>query len=314
MAHSLEVIDGGFFTTVQDIGRYGYQGYGVPVSGALDQFALRAGNILVGNPEGSAGLEITLIGPTIKFSFDTVVCVTGGNLGQLLNGEMFPLWEPVHVGKGSVISFSGQVEGVRAYLSVWPGLNVPVVLGSRSTYVGAGIGGLDGRAIVEGDSIPVSENISFPPSIGRRLSPNDLPSYRNQAKLRAIIGPQSDSFTEHGVSTFFSSSYEVTPYCNRMGYRLNGPIIQHKNGPDIISDGNPSGAIQVSGEGLPIILLADRGTTGGYTKIATVISVDLSLIAQAQAGDTLSFSSITVPEAHRILTDQEDFLMALQRS
>ena len=125
MAHSLEVIDGGFFTTVQDMGRYGYQRYGVPVSGALDQFALRAGNILVGNPEGSACLEITLIGPTIKFSFDTVICVTGGNLGQLLNGEMFPLWEPVHVGKGSVISFSGQVEGVRAYPVSYTHLTLP---------------------------------------------------------------------------------------------------------------------------------------------------------------------------------------------
>jgi biotin-dependent carboxylase-like uncharacterized protein len=306
----IEVIEAGLFTTVQDLGRYGYQRYGVPVSGALDTFAMRVANILVDNSEGDAGLEVTFLGPRMSFLEETVIAVTGGDLGPMLNGHPIPCWQSVVVPRGGVLSFSGARDGIRAYLAIAGGIDVPVVLGSRSTYTRSGLGGLGGRALAPGDRIPVATKGS-PVQAGRGLAPPHIPSYGHIHILRVVLGPQDDAFTERGIATLLSSTYTVTPMFDRMGYRLEGETIEHKGGADIVSDGTPSGAVQVTGDGQPIVLLADRGTTGGYTKIATVVSVDLARIAQAQAGDTVAFRAVTLEQAHRELEEQEKLVREL---
>ena len=308
----LEVIESGIFTTVQDLGRYGYQRYGVPVSGALDQFALRVANLLVGNADGNAGLEMTFIGPRLRFLTDTVIAVTGGDLGPLVDNQPIPCWQSVAVSRGGVLSFSGPRDGIRAYLAVAGGIDVPPVLGSRSTYTRSKLGGLAGRALAPGDRLPVSPRGPLPQVAGRDLPVQSIPAYGNSHALRVLLGPQDDAFMERGIETFLSSTYTITSASDRMGSRLQGPVIEHKTGADIVSEGTPFGAIQVTGDGLPIVLLADRGTTGGYTKIATVISVDLAGIAQAQADDTVKFRSITLEEAHRALREQERVIEELR--
>jgi len=308
----LEVIENGIFTTVQDLGRYGYQRYGVPVSGAVDQFSIRVANILVGNAENDAGLEITLVGPTIRFLDNTVIAVTGGQLGPMVDDRPIQCWRSVAVTRGACLSFSGQQDGMRAYLAVAGGIDVPRVLGSRSTFIRAKLGGLDGRQLMNGDTLGVLDTRLSSQIVGSALMPWNIPTYGNHHILRVTLGPQDNAFTEKGMRTLLSSTYTVSSTSDRMGSRLIGPVVEHKKGADIVSDGTSFGAIQITGEGLPIILLADRGTTGGYTKIANVISVDLARIAQAQIADTVQFRSVTLSEAHGALREQERVIAELR--
>lgn len=310
----LEVLQPGVFTTVQDLGRFGYQRYGVPVSGAMDSFALRAANILVGNQEGDAALEVTLIGFGVRFLADTVVAGAGADLGAALDGAPFPMWKAVAVPQGSTLSFAQVNDGMRAYLAVAGGIDVQLVMGSRSTFTRSRLGGLDGRTLKAGDTLSTPAQATTSRVHGRRFPSGRVPRYGHSHILRVVLGPQDDAFTAEGVRTFLSSSYTVSPQSDRTGYRLHGTPIQHKKGADIISDGIPLGAVQVTGDGMPIILLADRGTTGGYTKIAAVISADIPLIAQAAPGDTLSFRPVTVEEAHQALREQEALFRQLRDS
>ncbi len=307
----IEVIDGGLFTTVQDLGRYGYQRYGVTVSGAMDLFALRMANILAGNQEDDAGLEITLAGPRLRFLTDTVISITGADLDPRLDGEPVPMWQAVAVPEGGTLSFGGVRDGMRAYLAVFGGIDVPQVLGSRSTFTRSRLGGLEGRTLEAGDILSAVGDGQVTRVEGRKLPRELVPTYGNAHTLRVVVGLQDDAFTEEGVQTFLSSAYTVTPQSDRIGYRFQGPKIQHKGGADIVSDGIPFGAVQVAGDGMPIVLLADRGTTGGYTKIATVISADLAGLAQATPGDTVSFQPVSVEEAHQALRQQEDRIQLL---
>lgn len=308
----IELLDGGLLTTVQDMGRYGYQRYGVPVSGAMDLLALRVANILVGNQEGEAGLEITLVGPRLRFLADTVISITGADLAPHLNDEPVSMWQAVAVPRGGTLSFGSFRDGVRAYLAVAGGIDVPRVLGSRSTFTRSRLGGLEGRALRAGDVLSAIGEGPVTRVEGRRLPREQVPIYGHGHRLRVVLGPQDDAFTEEGVQTFLSSTYTVTPQSDRMGYRFQGPRVQHKGGADIVSDGIPFGGVQVTGDGMPIVLLADRGTTGGYTKIATVISADLASVAQALPGDTVSFQSVSVEEAHQALRQQEDLIQRLR--
>ena len=311
--HAIEVIDGGFFTTVQDLGRYGYQRYGVPVSGAMDQFALRVANILAGNPPSSAAFEITLQGPRLRFLTDTVIALAGADLDPRIDDGPVPMWRPTAVPAGAELSFGRARDGMRTYLAVAGGIDVPVVLGSRSTFTRTGLGGLEGRALKAGDAVSVCGD---PPGRvhGRTLSQEEVPAYGHDHAVRVILGPQEDAFTAEGIATFLSAAYEVSPKSDRIGCRLKGPHVQHNGSPDIVSDGIPFGAVQVAGDGLPIVLMADRGTTGGYTKVATVISVDLSRLAQALPGDRVSFRAVSLEEAQLALRDQEAALDRLARS
>ena len=308
----IEVQDGGLLTTVQDLGRYGYQRYGVPVAGALDQFALRIANVLVGNREGDAGLEITVMGPRLRFLADTVISIAGADLNPRLDDEPVPMWRAVVMPQGATLSFGGIRDGVRAYLAVAGGIDVPQVLGSRSTYTRSRLGGLEGRALQPGDRLLAVGQGHVTQVQGRMLAGDQIPSYGVNHAVRVVLGPQEDAFTQQGIQTFLSAAYTVTPQSDRVGYRYQGPRIQHKGGADIISDGIPFGAVQVTGDGMPIVLLADRGTTGGYTKIATVISVDLAEVAQAMPGHTMSFRSVAVDEAHQALKQQEDLIQELK--
>ena len=304
----IEVLDGGMLTTVQDLGRYGYQRYGVPVSGALDLFALRAGNRLVGNADEAAGLEITLIGPRLRFLSAAMIAITGANLDPRVDGRGVPMWQSVAVSQGATLTFGDALDGVRAYLAVAGGFDVPLVLGSRSTYTRSKLGGLEGRAVQAGDRLRGPAAPTVEGGCSRRLPRRLVPAYGRRHALRVMLGPQDDAFSEEGIRAFLSSAYQVSNESDRIGYRLKGPTITHKAGPDIISDGIPFGAVQVPADGQPIVLLADRGTTGGYTKIATVISADLPRLAQAMPSDEVTFVRVSPEDAARALREQEDHL------
>ncbi len=310
----LEVIQPGLLTTVQDLGRWGYQGYGVPVCGALDPVSLRIGNILVGNHESLAGLEMTGVGPTLRFTEDAVVAVTGADLGPRIDSKPIPSWESLRVPSGSTLSFGGPLDGLRAYLAVAGGIDVPPVMGSRSTDLKSGFGGLNGRAIQAGDKLPIGQS-----SLAENWSPKSLPAaisrqptYGQTFEIRVVMGPQDRMFTKTGIAVLLTSEYTVSTDSDRTGCRLEGPPVGHVRGPDIVSDGSALGSIQVPGSGAPIILLADRGTTGGYTKVATVISPDIGLLAQAMPGAKVRFAAVSVEEAHEILREQEDMIREIK--
>jgi len=295
----LEVLEPGLLTTVQDLGRFGYQRWGIPAAGAMDPFALKAANLLVGNPPGAAGLEITLLGPKIAFTEGCAIAVTGADLGPRLDGREIEGWRRHLVRPGSVLEFSGRRSGARAYLAVSGGLALEPWLGSRSTYLMASVGGLEGRALRAGDQLPIGRSSL---SLARpSVPPERRPAYSSSPTVRVILGPHADRFTDEGISTFLNGTYVVSPSSNRMGYRLEGPTIAHSRGPDLISCGIPLGGIQVPGSGQPIILMADHQTTGGYTMIATVIQTDIPLVAQCLPGETIRFRSVDLDEARAAL-------------
>jgi len=304
---SLEVLQPGVLTTVQDLGRYGFSQFGVPPSGALDAFSLRVGNLLVGNPEGNACLEITLMGLKLKVLREIVIAITGGDLSPTLNGEGLEMWKTHLVIEGDLIEFKGVRRGCRAYLAICGGFDVPPLMESKSTYLSGKFGGYEGRPLRRGDILFTSDVPVSWGRLGLRFPKEAIPSIEKEAILRVILGPQDDQFTERGMKTFSSSLYRVTPQCDRMGLRLDGPQIERQ--PDveesIISEGLIPGSIQVPGDGKPIIILTEL-VTGGYTKIATVISTDLPKVAQLKPGDRVRFEPISIEEAHHLLREQEN--------
>ena len=310
---TFEILDPGLLTTVQDRGRYGYQRYGVPVSGAMDQFALRMANLMAGNDQGAAALEVTVRGPKIEFHTSTWIAVTGADISPKVDDRPVPMWESLEIEEGSILEFDELRDGMRAYIAVRGGIDVPTVMGSRSTYLKGQFGGLEGRALQGGDllSTLAPANDDFQP---KRLPSNyTSPVYGGIHRLRVIPGPQDHAFEPEALSKFLTARYRVHPDSDRMGYMLDGPKIEHLEGADIVSDGNPNGAVQIHGDGIPRILLADRGTTGGYTKIAAVISVDLSGLAQALPGQSVSFRQVTVEEAQEALREQESVIRSVAR-
>ncbi len=297
----LRVLDGGMFTTVQDLGRAGCQRYGVPASGAMDRSACLAANALAGNPPDAAVLEMTLVGPRLEFTAPATVALAGADLGAHLDDESLESWQSVTVFPGQTLWFAGPEDGARGYLAILGGIDVPVVLGSRSTYVRSRFGGLGGRPLAAGDRLAVAGDAARVLAGTRRVRSSERPAFGHDHAIRVVRGPQDDRFTPEGMETFLSSSYVVTAGADRMGYRLQGPAIAHSRGADIVSDGSPLGAVQVAGDGQPIVLMVDRGTAGGYAKIATVITVDTWRLAQAAPGDTVRFSEVTLAEAHAAL-------------
>lgn len=312
MTFKMVVENPGFLTTVQDLGRYGYQQFGMPVAGAMDDYALQAANLLVGNPRGEAGLEITYSGFSTRFEGRGRVAVTGADLGAKLNGRPLEPWQSVVVEDGDMIVFTAVKKGCRAYMALEGGVSVPEVMGSKSTYIKAEIGGYNGRKLVKGDVLESGEkgHINFEGSI--RVPDEFLPQYSGDVNVRLVMGPQDDCFPPEEIEKFLNSKYAVTNQCDRMGYRLEGPAIKHSSGPDIISDGIALGAIQVPGHGRPIIMMRDRQTTGGYTKIANVISVDIPLLAQLKPGDRVSFTRVSVEEAQALFREREELLKRLE--
>ncbi len=295
----LEVIQPGLLTTVQDLGRRGYERFGVPVAGAMDPFALRAANALVGNPPEAAGLEITAAGPTLRATANCLVSVCGADMGLRVNGWPIPTWVSAFVRRGWRIEFSGQRSGCRAYLAAAGGIVTPLVMGSRSTYLRGGFGGMEGRALRTGDWLPIAPvEWHLPTRAARQLPGNLLPSYDDQPTVEVIVGPQTDAFTGEGVRAFFDGEYQISPTADRMGYRLQGPAIAHRGPADIVSDGIVLGTVQVPADRQPIVMMADRQTTGGYPKIAVAASADVPLLAQCLPGrGSVRFRETSVEQA-----------------
>lgn len=310
---ALAVLDGGLLTTVQDLGRPGYERYGVPVCGAMDRFALQAANSLVGNHLGEAALEMTVLGPRLRAEHDCLIALAGADLGPRVDERPVAGWRTHRLRRGQMLDFTGPAHGCRGYLAVAGGFAIDPVLGSRSTFLRGRWGGVEGRALQAGDLLRLRDpNPDQPGRAGGAVAPADVPRYVHELTVRVVLGPQDDLFTPAGIDTLLGSVYEVGAESDRMGYRLRGPRVEHRAGADIVSDGVVMGSVQVPGDGQPIIMMADRQTTGGYTKIATVATADLPLLAQCQPGvGRVRFARVTEAVAVELLRDMERRLARL---
>ncbi|MEH7222256.1 biotin-dependent carboxyltransferase family protein [Bacillus sp. JJ1566] len=300
------VLKKGLYTTFQDLGRYGYQRFGVVTSGAMDSYSMQLANILVGNPRGEAVLEMTMIGPSLRVEADLItIAVCGADLSMTVNENKAPLWKSFVVKKGDLIRFGKPLSGTRAYLAVAGGFDAEEVLGSKSYYAKAKLG----TEIKDGDILyGTLRAIRKSTGLARHL----IPSFRKEIVVRAIPGPHEDYFTEDAIEQFFTNSFQAVQG-DRMGYRLKGTMpLQHRDKTEIASDAIPLGGIQVPSSGEPIILLADRQTTGGYPRIATVISVDIYKIAQLPPGGTIRFKRCSIETAHELYKKRVKFLENLQ--
>ncbi|EJR16640.1 biotin-dependent carboxyltransferase family protein [Bacillus paranthracis] len=313
----VEVLHAGMFTTVQDLGRSHYQQYGVPVGGAMDQSALRMINMLVGNEENEAALEMTIMGPKLLIKKTTLLAIGGADMEPLLNGERIPLWRPILAEEGSMLCFGKVKSGCRTYVTFAGGIHIDRTMGSKSTYIRAAIGGIEGRMLKKGDYF----QIGVQPEMANRfiqdlqkderiktkwaISNSVLPKYKKHPKLRVIVDFEYNQFTEESKKAFFTKEYKVSNYADRMGYRVEGEILNRAVEKEILSSSVTFGTIQVPNGGQPIILMADRQTTGGYPRMGNIISVDLPLIAQLKPGDYVSFEKITLEEAEQLYIEKE---------
>ena len=311
---TIEVLSPGPLTTLQDIGRFGYGRYGVPTSGALDTFSLRAANVLVGNNENEACLEITMFGLRISALRDVAIAVTGGDLRPFLNDTPLSMWTSLILKKGDTLSFRGMKDGCRSYLAIGGGLFLDEIMGSRSTNLFSGFGGLGGRALIKGDVLSSNSPHLHFKAEGRWYPQDLIPCYSKQWHLRVIFGPQDDQFTQEGKNTLLNSPYQVRHQSDRTGIRLSGPLIERRLEvqESIISEGVISGAIQVPGDGQPIIILVEI-VTGGYRKIATVITADLSLLGQMKPGDMVTFEEISLDDAYEALQEMEERIKGFKK-
>ena len=297
MSH-LEILRAGPLATVQDLGRHAWRDRGISRCGALDDLALAWGNVLVGNAAGAAGLEFTLGPASVMVHADCCIAVTGTDVHASLDGRPLRPWWRQRVQAGQTLKLAAPHERMRSYLVISGGIAVPPVLGSRSTDLKAGFGGLDGRALREGDRLPLAPPAALPArTIG--LQP---PVW--STTLRVLPGPEMDDFGQSARETFWQADWTVTPQSNRMGYRLAGPALMRESGEELASHGVLPGVVQVPPSGQPIVLLADAQTTGGYPKIGVVIRADLWKLAQLRLGARLRFSACTLQEAQAAVQSQ----------
>lgn len=294
----IAVLDAGPLTTVQDRGRFGQLRFGIPPSGPMDPLAHALANRLVGNDDGAAALECTLGGPRFAVESACAIAVTGADMPIAINGAAAPAWTTLHLVPGDEVKIGTARAGMRAYVAFGGGIDVPVVLGSRSTFLRGRLGGLGGRALRRGDRLAL---LSPPGQVRRlRVRPDAVPPGGGEARLRVVLGPQHERFTRRGIDAFLGTSYAMLPQSDRMGARLQGERIEHAAGHDIVSDGTALGSVQVPGDGQPIVLLLDRQSTGGYTKLATVCSFDIRHIGQLRPGQPVRFEAVEVQRAHAI--------------
>ena len=309
----IRILKGGMLTTVQDLGRTGYQSQGFSVAGVMDVRAFKIANLLLDNPENEAVLEFTLIGPTLEFTSATIIAITGGDFQPKINGDPAPMYTAIYVNKGDILKFASARTGSRGYIALSSYLDIPVVMGSRCTNMKSKIGGFKGRKLEAGDYIGFRIKRRYLPFfLSRKLEPDDYD--QDEATVRVIMGPQDAVFSRQGIETFLSNEYTVTSDFDRMGCRLEGAFIAPKETSDIISDGIAFGSIQVPSHGKPIILLSDRQTTGGYAKIATVISVDIPKIVQRKTDHKVHFQAITVEEAQKLYLEEVSELDAMRKT
>lgn len=308
----ISVIKPGLFTTIQDLGRYGFQKDGVVVSGAMDHYAHRLANYLVGNEDDAPTLEVTLIGPKLHFDVDAVISICGGNLSPSINGKPIPMWKSIFIKKKEVLQFGNIVHGARSYLAVSGGFHVPMVMNSASTYARGKFGGFYGRALQQHDTLTISPLSEFAKRIKEQLVRNGNSNWTvphsttySPSKIRVMKGRQFEKFSSINREHFLNSSYKIEANSDRMGYRFEGQSLFLSKKEEMLSEAVTFGTIQITTEGKPIILLADRQTTGGYPKIAQVASVDFPSLAQMKPGDIIKFELITVDEAQQLFRERE---------
>lgn len=317
MSAHLEVLAPGLLTTVQDLGRHGLQHLGVPVSGAMDPFSHRLANALVGNPRDAATLEVTLTGPALRFHDARRVAVAGAWFDLTLDDQSVAMATTLDVRPGATLRFGARHRGARAYVAVSGGVDTPPVFGSRATHVTTATGGWQGRALTRGDWLPLG-GATEPPGRTVHSGPEANARVVEQAgldnvwRVRMLPGPQDDLFVDAALESLTTNPYHVSVDADRVGFRLEGARLAHRAGADIISDATPAGSLQVPASGLPVLLMADRQTTGGYAKLATVISADLGEAAQAAPGDRLQFHLVDRAGALRALVAREQFLLAME--
>ena len=307
----IRILKAGMLTTVQDLGRTGYQSQGFSVAGVMDVRSFKIANLLLDNPENEAVLEFTLIGPTLEFTSETIIAITGGDFQPTINGNPAPMYTAIYMNRGDVLKFSSARTGSRGYIAFSCYLNIPVVMGSRCTNLKSKIGGLKGRKLMDGDYIGFRIKRRYLPFFLSRTL--DLDEFdQEETTVRVVMGPQDKMFSKQGIETFLNSEYTVTSDFDRMGCRMEGPFIARKENTDMISDGIAFGSVQVPAHGKPIILLADRQTTGGYPKIATVASVDIPKIVQRKTDHKVRFQAISVQEAQKLYLEEEKELLAMR--
>ena len=325
---SLQIISAGLLTTIQDTGRNGHQKEGIIVSGAMDALALRIGNLLVGNPENAAALEITLLGPQIYFAAEHIICLTGADLSPEINNNRVKMWRPIRIPKGSLLQFGKPALGCRTYLSISGSFAINPVLGSYATYLRAGLGGLNGIPLQAGDIIPCPGTNATANNLVRAFNPEDnpnsfisaswtitsqlYPKYELKPIIRVMKGPEYNWFKESSQANFWHYAYRVSPQSDRMGYRLDGTLLFLKEKSELLSGAVTFGTVQVPAQGNPIILMADHQTTGGYPGIAQVITADFSTLAQVAPGQNIFFKEASLSEAQELLFRQEQRIAQLK--
>lgn len=318
---SVTVIRPGLASTFQDCGRHGYQHLGIPVGGAMDLRAHQLANLIAGNDRDLASLEITLIGPTLQFNSAACIAMAGADLSPTINGIPVPLGRPIIVESGDVLSFGERRKGVRCYLAWHGGIALPEVLGSQSTYLRGELGGFEGRALRKGDVLPLNaplrahalETLAEDLNAMSIYLPSTLAD-NPRARLRVMRGPHTDLFTQEAVQNLFNSSYRIANESDRMGYRLQGPTLPVKESRQLLSEGVTLGSIQVPADGLPIVLMADRQSIGGYPKIGHVAAVDMPQLAQRMPGEDIHFEEISLAQAQQLDNLREEALARLATS
>lgn len=310
----IRVVKAGLLTSIQDFGRFGFQRYGMAVCGAMDTLALQLGNILLGNREGEAGMECTSLGPTLYFERGQLICITGADLSPTVEGVPVAMWKPIFIPEGGVLSFGKPKSGCRSYICFYRGLQVPEVLGSKSTYIKGRIGGWEGRALKKQDQIGFCS-----PYVGRQSEVRwsmDLSLYKDLSNrtIRVTAGPQFERFDHSALLDFLSNPFTISQASDRMGYRLESSPLHTKNQEELLSSAVTFGTIQVPPQGNAIVLMADHPTTGGYPVIGQVAAIDLPLLAQMAPLDQIEFDLITLAEAHELLANQNKQLNQLKRA
>lgn len=316
---TVKVLHPGLLTTIQDIGRYGSQKFGIIVSGAMDSYSLRLANLLVGNDQGEGALEITWFGTSLKFKQDQLIAITGGDLTASLNGDKAPLWRPILARKGSILTFKSGSKGARAYIAFAGGIAVPERMGSKSTYLHAGIGGFRGRALQKEDAFEcgkmneISQSLFFklknmPKHFNWSINYSKLIYLQQRQTIRVLKGTEFERFDAKSKQLFFKESYRLTTQSDRMGSQLEGATLSLAEDFELLSEGVTYGTIQVPTNGQPTILMADRQTTGGYPKIGQVISADLPSLAQLQPNAIIHFKEASLDEAESEFLKNEQMI------
>jgi antagonist of KipI len=322
---SVSVNKPGLLSSFQDLGRWGHQHLGVSVTGVMDAQSHRLANLIVGNTTDCATLEVTILGPTLVFEKACCICLTGADMGTRHNGKPVPRYRPLIMQAGDTLVMNQAIDGARGYLAVYGGFDLPSVMASQSTYLRAGFGGWQGRALKRDDNIPINVPLMAQPAKLKTLAdhladtriylPSILGQYTGRKTLiRLIRSDQWSAFTPESCAAMLSADWRISPDSERMGYRLEGPTLALVNPKQMISEATSFGTIQVPSGGQPIVLMADRQTSGGYPKIGTVATIDLSILAQKKPGDRIRFTPIDVQTAQKLDQDQQSALAELANS